>query len=61
MLHGRTTAVIVNVPDLAPLAIPIEERNDTIEGAVEVTVLVTEEDTQDLEARFDLSLMIRYL
>lgn len=61
ILHGRTTAVIVNVQDLAPLAIPIEERNDTIEGATEVTALVTKEDTQGLEVRFDLILMIRYL
>jgi hypothetical protein len=53
--------VIVNVPDLAPLAIPIEERNDTIEGAAEATVFVTEEGTQGLEVRFDLSLMRRYL
>lgn len=47
MLHARTTVVIV----LIPFAIPVEERNDaTVEGAVEVTVPVTEEDTQGLEA-----------
>jgi hypothetical protein len=46
MLHARTIAVIV----LAPFSIPVEERNDTIAGAVEVIVAVTTGDTQGLEA-----------
>lgn len=46
MLHARTIAVIV----LAPFAIPVEERKDTIAGAAEVIVAVTAGDTQGLEA-----------